>query len=442
MSPNKQSNVLQFSGLFERDNYIAKACPSIQSYCGISEVTSWWLGQVRLNVESFGGEWDDDWEGNLCIGEDNVVRYVTATGFVNTCTGYDYVEGKEKETFCGSQPLWQCGFKTYAPYTDLSPGFPINQFRSIALAMIQEDKLLPECSFANNNFCNADFPEQDAQPRYSIDDKDTICAPTDHSQYHASIDSVKSQIINKQNAAGDTRAFDLCYLEDQDGDLEYLLFVDGIGYPTCISAPLSEEDCPTDKFICIEAPFHKWAGSIINRFGTGLIISNDPDAPPMRKNHQHYECPSIRDICLPGYPSTSNIGGLTSAEQKSFIPSEQGNVGGVQTPEALTWFAETFENNICIGRDSAIRVVTPQGIQSTCVGYSWDESLTVPPQENPCPTSRNFMCGSLQIKSDGQAAYGWLSAQVGLVQEALRQANDDGEGAVHPQCPYTQCREC
>merc|ERR1719493_126987 len=221
MSPNKQSNVLQFSGLFERDNYIAKACPSIQSYCGISEVTSWWLGQVRLNVESFGGEWVDDWEDNLCIGEDNVVRYVTATGFVNTCTGFKYVEGEEKTTFCGSQALWTCGFKTYSPYTDLSPGFPINQFRSIARALVSPDTLLPECSFANNNFCNADFPEQNEQRRYTTAD---CMTDTSHSQYHASVNSVKNQIVTKQAAAGDTREFDLCYLEDQDGDLEYLLF--------------------------------------------------------------------------------------------------------------------------------------------------------------------------------------------------------------------------
>jgi len=442
MSPNKQSNILQFSYLFDRNNYIAPACPWIQSYCDISEVNSWWLGQVRLNVENtFGGTWEDDWDDNLCIGEDDAVRYVTATGFVNTCTGYKgaFTAEVTKLDTCGSQAMWQCGFKTFSPYTDLSPGFPVNQFRSIARAMMQDDNLLPECSFANNNFCNADFPEQDAQPRYSIDDKDTICAPKDHSQYHASIDSVKAQIINKQNAAGDEREFDLCYLEDQDGDLEYLLFVDRIGYPTCVSAPMSTADCPKDKFFCVEEERNTWPGTIYNRMKGGLIISNDLDKL-MRKNHQHYECPSIMDICLPGHPSA--LGGLTSAEQKSFIPAELGNVNGIQTAEAIAWFEERFENNICVGRDSAIRFVTPQGIQSTCVGYSWD---TVgmgagTEQEKLCPTTRNFMCGSLQI--NGRSAYGWLAAQTGLVQQALRQADSSGLGAVHPSCPYTQCREC
>jgi hypothetical protein len=442
MSPNKQSNLLQFSDVFVRNNYIAPACPWIQPICAITQVNSWWLGNVQSNVVAYGGTWDDKWEDNLCIGEDDVVRYVTATGFVNTCTGFNYEEGKEKETQCGSQPLWQCGFKTYSPYTNLSPGFPVNQFRSIARAMIQEDKLLPECSFANNNFCNADFPEQDEQPRYRIEDKDTICASEDHPQYHATINSVRSQIISKQNAVGDPREFDLCYLEDQDGDLEYLLFVDGVGYPTCVSAPMTEADCPTDKFYCVEEQRNTWPGTIYNRMRSGFIISDDLETL-MRKNHQHYECPSIRDICLPGHPSTLDLGGLSSSQQKSFIPSELGNVNGQQTDDAVAWFNERFANNICVGRDSAIRFVTPQGIQSTCVGYLWDtENMPGEEQLKPCPTSRNFMCGSLQIGTDGRSTYGWLSAQTGLVQEALRQTDANGLGAVHPQCPYTQCREC
>merc|ERR1719285_1723392 len=91
MSPNKQSNILQFSNVFTRNNYIASTCPWIQPICDVEQVNSWWLGQVRLNVEAFKVTWNENWEANLCIGEDDVVRYVTATGFVNTCTGYKYV---------------------------------------------------------------------------------------------------------------------------------------------------------------------------------------------------------------------------------------------------------------------------------------------------------------------------------------------------------------
>jgi len=444
-NPNKQSNILQASDLWDRNNYMAPECPWIQPMCGVTDVNDWWKNQVKAKVEEYGGEWNDKLAENICIGEDKAVRVVTQTGFVNTCTGYDYTDGAPTAE-CSSQALWACGFKTFKPYTSLTPGFPVNQFRSIARALVQEDFLLPECSFANNNFCNANYTEQKEQPRYRIEDKAVICmTDTNHEQYHVSINSLKDQIIKKQNTnAEDPRQFDLCYLEDQDGDLQYLLFVDGIGYPTCVSAPMSEADCPTDKFYCVEEQRNTWPGTIYQRFKSGLIISDDLTKLTERRNHQHYECPTILDICLPGHPSS--IGGLRSAEQMSFVPFEPlyESDGKTLTVEALDYFEQNIANNVCVGRDSAIRFVTAQGIQSTCVGYSWDTALMGAGEEQlkACPTSRNFMCGSLQINTDGRSAYGWLAAQQGLVQEALRQADKDGNNAVHPKCPYTQCREC
>ena len=88
--------------------------------------------------------------------------------------------------------------------------------------------------------------EQRTQARYS--DK-SVCATSDHPQYDGSLPRVLGSIQAK--VTGDGNTYDLCYIEDTDGDLEYLLFVNGIGYPTCVSAPTLE--CLTDKFYCVEA---------------------------------------------------------------------------------------------------------------------------------------------------------------------------------------------
>ena len=56
-----------------------------------------------------------------------------------------------KSIFCDSANNWECGFKTFSPYQNTSPGFPVNQFRSIARAFVSEGYVLPECSFSDSN---------------------------------------------------------------------------------------------------------------------------------------------------------------------------------------------------------------------------------------------------------------------------------------------------
>lgn len=243
-----------------------------------------------------------------------------------------------------------------------------------------------------------------------------MCVDSSHEQYDNSIGSVLSRIISKSEEEGVFADYDLCYIEDDDGDLEYLLFVDGVGFPTCVSGPM--DVCPTDKLWCVEAERKNWPNTVANRLLSGLVFGAST-----RNNHMHRECPRILDICLPGKDLQSVHGGLNFDQELDLQPD---HLQGV------------FTNNICVGRNGGVRVVTADGFQPTCVGFKWDTDAMGAGNEQkfPCPSDRNFMCGSLQ-SVEGVKQFGWYAVQKGLVHHALIQHD-----RIHPECPYTACREC
>merc|ERR550517_323349 len=199
----------------------------------------------------------------------------------------------------------------------------------------------------------------------------------------------------------------MCFVEDTDGDLQYVVFVDGIGYPTCVAALLSSNpDCPSDKYLCMP---NNWPNPAANYFLAGQVYGEF-----VRNNHQHNRCPTIQDICIP----TRDPGGLTNFHERDLQPLDM---------------AGQFDNNICVGVAGGVRVVTSEGFQPTCVGFRWNEAGDA--QMELCQTERNFFCGSLQ-DSLGRQTVGWYGAQVELVRNALRQ-----EDYRMPECPYN-CREC
>jgi hypothetical protein len=412
----RQANQLQNQRVFSRNNYMAIDCPPVQSYCSTSAINSWWGDQVESQVTAQTGSLDalaDNWRDNVCLGDDLAVRYITDEGIINTCTGYDYTDtASVKSTTCAGRNTWECGFKTFnslALPVNLSPAYPVNMFRAIARALTAEDYTYPECSFNNRNYCESESNEQRVQPRYT--DTSNCVTDRDHPHYDNSINSVLASIRNK-HAGTD---YDLCYMEDSDGYLYYTIFVEGVGYPTCVQGPATTENCQRDKYYCVEEERRNWPNTVANRLLAGQVFGADT-----RNNHMHNACPTLQSICQANIPGES---GLTSFEQESLQPAE---------------LEGQFDNNICIGQDGGIRVVTEEGVKPTCVGFSWDTDLMGAGSEQlkPCPAERNFMCGSLQLAS-GEKTYGWLSAQRGLVHTALLQ-----EDYLHPECPYDECQDC
>lgn len=417
----KQANQLDGQRVFERNNYLAVECPAVVSYCrGNPEgfdtiINQHWRDQVSGLVTSYGGSLDENWDANVCMGDDNSIRYVTATEIVNTCTGFLYRETSEydaRTTTCGGVNNWECGFKTFSPFTFMSPGWYVNEVRAIARALSSEGYQYPECSFNNNNYCQVESQERREQPRYA--DK-TNCVDSSHPQYDPSLEGALGRIVVK---AADSNTYDLCYMADEEDDLQYVIFVNGVGYPTCVQAPTDAADCRTDKFWCVEEERKNWPNTVAARLLAGKVYGADS-----RANHQHHECPDILDICLPEAGQTSIEGGLTSFD-----------AGDVQ-PQSMPG---AFDNNICRGRNGGVRVVTADGILPTCTSYIWNTDTQVAGQEQKsvCPIARNFMCGSLQ-NVNGQKTVGWLAAQAELVRTALVEAD-----FMHPDCPYNECREC
>jgi len=393
----KQVNILIGQGVLERNNYMAKDCPIIQDYCSFDP---WWIGDVQELVTSQNiGQLEDNWEHNVCIGTDRAVRYITDDGIINTCTGYNYTEA-DGITSCEGANNWECGFYIYG--TNQSLGFPIRQHRAIARALVQQDHTYPECSFKNRNYCNT--VEQTQQPRYRLED----CVTNTHSNYHNSIIDLRRRI---QNYNPD---YDICYMADDKDILYYTIFVDGIGYPTCVQGPRDAEQCESDKYYCLTGESRYWPNTIKNRLLEGLVYGDNS-----RNNHMHIECPTLQYICQkPAGPNK-----LTAWQQNNLQP----DVG----------VSGQFDNNLCLGRDGGLRVVTSQGVQPTCVGFHWDTSKTDDENRNtPCPAQRNFMCGTA-ILEDGRKTYGWESAQAKMIRYALSQPD-----FRHPQCPYDQCQDC
>lgn len=410
---NRQANILEFERVFGRRNYMANSCPPVQSLCSTELITTWWIDEVQNYVNSLEVTLEEDWSTNICLGEDGAVRVITQTEIVNTCSGYLYRDGMTTDdvaaTYCDGYNTWECGFKTFAPFENHGPGYPVNQFRAIARAITQDDLTLPECSLNNKNYCEVETKEQRVQARYS---DLSNCADTSHPHYDASLPSVLERIRAKDTTTGST--YDLCYMADEDDDLQYVLFVDGVGYQTCVSAPT--QNCPTDKFWCVEAERSNWPNTVANRLRDGKVYGAE-----VRANHMHWECPQILDICLPG--GSSPLGGLSNFEASDLQPPEM---------------AGQFDNNLCVGANGGVRVVTADGILPTCSGYTWNTALmgSGSEQREVCPAERNFMCGSLQ-EPTGEKTVGWLTAQTEIVRTALRQSD-----YLHPHCPYLECREC
>jgi len=424
--PSKQVNILIAQGVFDRNNYMAKECPIVQSYCSDDLITTWWKDEVRKLVASQNiGQLDENWEHNICIGADQAVRYITNEGIINTCTGYHYEANPEgwsgdgdlqKTLTCAGRDSWECGFRTIE--TDQNPGSAIQQHRAIARALVQGDHTYPECSFNNGNYCESENSEQKQQPRYN---NRTNCVDENHPNYHDSIvrvngvDGVLEKIYKKHPGAA-PGTYDLCYMADSDDPdiLYYTIFVDGIGYPTCVQGP--EETCQDNKYICVEEDKRTWPGTIAQR-----LLDAQVYGPNTRNNHMHVDCPTLQSICqAPGKTAT-----LNSYQQGDLQPLEDGASSG------------QFDNNICLGEDGGIRVVTNEGVKPTCVGFHWDTSLSDDEnKDTPCPAERNFMCGADQL-ADGRKTYGWYASQKTMIREALSQEN-----FRHPQCPYVDCQDC
>lgn len=425
-NPNKQANQLEAQFVFSRNNFMATDCPVVQSYCSTSNVNDWWLGELEQAIETqntgkpsdvtasqwaalqITGDLEGNWKDNICMGDDSAVRYISDEGIVNTCTGYvlsTALDSNEvvRATSCAGYNAWECGFANY-DYTTTSPAFPVNQFLAIAQALTETDYTYAQCSFNDRNYCASEEKEQRTQPRYT--DTSNCVTDTSHPHYDASIGPVLTKIREKHPGT----TYDLCYMEDAEGFLYYTIFVDGIGYPTCVQGPATAANCQTDKYYCVEEQRRNWPNAVANRLLSGLVFGTNT-----RKNHMHFQCPTLQSIC--------QANGLSSFEELEFQPDESSG---------------DFDNNLCIGEDGAVRVVTADGVQPTCIGYSWDTAGMGAgnEQDKLCPAERNFICGSLQLVS-GEKTYGWFEAQKGLIQTALRQSN-----YRHPHCPYNECQEC
>eukprot|EP00493_Phyllostaurus_siculus_P007382 UN07461 len=104
---------------------------------------------------------------------------------INTCTGWTFEDDFSTETsraaICSKDyNMWECGFKSFEPSENTSPAFAVNQFRAIARALVQTDFTLPECTFNENRYCEAEIKEQRVQRTYTLAEKSTVCVDSSH----------------------------------------------------------------------------------------------------------------------------------------------------------------------------------------------------------------------------------------------------------------------
>lgn len=120
-----------------RDNYMHQDCPSIQSQCAVQ--SNWWYGVL----EGASTLSSDFIRGNVCLGEDKMVRVVTKDGLVDTCVGYQYEQGRVAELTCPTDRDYICGTLVQDGMTVF--GWPTAQAALIATALESENHVHPQC---------------------------------------------------------------------------------------------------------------------------------------------------------------------------------------------------------------------------------------------------------------------------------------------------------
>jgi len=184
----------------------------------------------------------------------------------------------------------------------------------------------------------------------------------------------------------------LCIIYNEDGVYEWGAIDGGVAYRTCVQASgTSTTTCDAD-LQC------NGGGDVVGSAGS----QSWPLSEIVRANYQHHDCPTIQNTCA----KESNWW-YNELEKRS-----------IQTHEFLS-------NNVCVGQDNHVRVVTKTGVANTCVGYNYvdDDPYVV------CPVDRSFICGTGVYEQN--PVYGWPARQFELIAAAI----DDGPGHVHLHCP-------
>jgi len=132
---NAQSWTLSY---VTRSNYMHQDCPSIQSECAVQ--SNWWYGKLEEAAPTKDSAWI---RGNVCVGEDSMVRVVTKEALVDTCVGYQYESGEVNNLVCPADRDYICG-------TLVSNGRPVFGWPTAMLSMVSaaldtESYVHPDC---------------------------------------------------------------------------------------------------------------------------------------------------------------------------------------------------------------------------------------------------------------------------------------------------------
>lgn len=411
-NPGSVWNKFVEQDVLKRNNWMAKGCPGIQTICAANGPTSgfndWSLDLIQSSLASLGVT-PTYWRENICLGDDNVVRYITASGIVNTCTGYEYVDNasvRDGSTNCEGVTDYDCGNAVSSNITKtLIPGYPGQQFPSIARAIASGEHVLPECSMNNNNFCGEASVVEVPHVTYGADS--CITEGTYYSAWEL------GQLNSDTRLGGFTTLFgrnglSVCIIEHSSAFV-YGIIDDGVVYPTCMGSWLYCDNVGSSG----NANIASCPSNLnINNIWTILqfyVLS--------RANYMHFECPSITNAC--------NHDGLTSYQKSKF---SEGVTQATYTTDDI------WKYNLCIGTDNTVRVATREfGIVNTCVGFKWDGTASNPSKASACPAKRRHLCGTT-LGENFEKVYGWPASQYWLVQNALGQSD-----FKHPHCPYQSC---
>jgi hypothetical protein len=420
-SASNHFNALSNSGFFMRNDYRAMNCPLIQDFCASQKVEyggwngDWWSAQVRTAFETAGfsaglNGFPDNFESNVCQGNDYAVRYVTEEGFMNTCTGYKYTSIPDiasVSTTCEGVSNWECG--TMMKNGVSMPGYPSSQFRSIARAFTQMPPRHPECSFDSSQYCG--MQAEHTQAKFSLSDCITSGGADGRSQ--GNINWITG---NANGRFADEDDVQLCVIQSSEGVWEYGAFHPSEGdsatvYPTCVAF----DNCNSDSHVCLTS----FSGAPLYN---AMVTSSAPVIRAVdRNNLAHSKCPSTQRLC-----AVSEV----NQYARSYVVPDTDEDGGEVDAE----FTAEVVANVCFGEDMAVRYVTADGIVNTCTGLNLDPSNGSTDQDGECPASRSYTCGG-RTNADGQKLFGWASQLYVTIKEALAQ-----ESKVHPTCAYDSCR--
>lgn len=297
----------------------------------------------------------------------------------------------------------------------LLPGYPSQMLKDTARALLQSDYVLPECSLRDSNYCLADDSDMvEEVPHDTFEVTDCLTSGTYYNSW------AENQINSRFASSTDYSQLMVCTVE-HNGDTVYGVYDSSasnpVVYPSCVGVWNYCGATDTD-LSGVQCPGAQTVSAYWNEFFYYVVE---------RKNYMHKQCASIQAAC--------GDGSLNTYEKQGFTGYLY-NAGVAITRDGFD-DQEVWNANLCKGTDNSIRVVTPDGIINTCVGYLWSGQSNM--DANSCPAKRNHVCGTTKgsLAGEYKRIYGWQKAQFNLVNAALTQSD-----FVYAECPYTSCRSC